>query len=145
MASFDPTFSAAKFSSGPNGWNCIPYGMSAGVFYFACYSLGGDSPAWVIAFAPGDGNPAHAGQVGRAADGGRGQHVQYTQRSGGQHAEPLTRGRSLHAVGETGETGWVEVQANVYESINTSNIASIPAAAASCTISGLPVITTNAF
>lgn len=136
MASFDPTFSVAKFSSGPNGWNCTPYGMSAGVFYFACYSLGEDSPAWVIAFAPGDGNPAHAGQAGGPRVVGA---VNTFNTPNGPVSSTQTSytGRSLHAVGETGETGWVEVQANVYQSINTSNIASIPSSSASCSTFGL--------
>ena len=136
MATFDPTFSPAKFSSGPNGWNCIPYGMSTGVFYFTCYSIGADSPAWVIAFSPGDGNPQHAGQAGGPQVVGA-MNTFNTPNGPVSATQTSYTGRSLHAVGETGETGWVEIQGNQYEPVNTSNIASIPATSGSCTSFGL--------
>lgn len=136
MARFDAAFDPVKFSSGPNGWNCIPYGMSTGVFYLACYSIGGDSPAWVIAFAPGDGNPAHAGQPGGPQIIGAINTFNTPQGPVGATQTSYT-GRSLHAVGETGETGWVNIQANPYAPVNTSNIASIPASSSSCTTFGL--------
>jgi len=137
MARFDSTFSPALFSTGPNGWNCLPYGMSAGVFYFTCYSLGEDSPAWIIAFAPGDGNPAHAGLTGGPQIVGA---INTFNTPNGPVAATQTAitGRSLHAVTETGETGWVQIQANTFQPINTSN-ATIPASSATCSTFGLSI------
>lgn len=137
MAKFDPTFSPTLFSTGPNGWNCLPYGMSTGVFYFTCYSVEEDSPAWIFAFAPGDGNPAHAGLTGGPQIVGA---INTFNTPNGPVAATQTAitGRSLHAVTETGETGWVQIQANTFEPINTSN-ASIPASSASCSTFGLSI------
>jgi hypothetical protein len=136
MSRFDSTFNPTKFSTGPNGWNCIPYGMSTGVFYFVCYSTGEDSPGWIFAFSPGDGNPAHAGQTGGPQIVGA---VTTFDTPNGSVASTQTgyTGRSLHAVAETGETGWVQIQGNGYPPINTSNIASIPATSPSCSTFGL--------
>ena len=131
MAAFDASFQPALFASGPNGWNCAPSAMSAGVFFFYCLSIGGDSPGWVFAFSPGDGNPAHAGM----ANGPRimGAVSTYNTPAGPVAAnQTAATGRDLHAVGETGETGWVLLQMNPYPAINTSNIASIPASSAAC-------------
>ena len=131
MASFDPAFNPAMFRSGPNGWNCGPSAMSAGVFYFYCESIGEDSPAWVFAFSPGDGDPAHAGAPG----GPRivGAVSTFDTPSGPVSAtQTAAIGRSLHAVGETGETGWILLQMNPYPSINTSSISSIPATSQDC-------------
>jgi hypothetical protein len=44
----------------------------------------------------------------------------------------------LHAIVETGETGWIQVQGNAYAPINTSNIASVPASSPDCSTFGLP-------
>jgi len=137
MAVFDPTFNPIMFSTGPNGWNCSPAAMSTGVFYFLCLSIGGDSPGWVFAFSPGDGNPAHAG----AAGGPRiiGAVNTFNTPNGPVIAtQTAATGRSLHAVTETGETGWVQLQMNPYPSINTSNISGIPATSADCSTFGLP-------
>ncbi|HTQ57259.1 MAG TPA: hypothetical protein VMI94_22470 [Bryobacteraceae bacterium] len=135
MTWFDPTFDVTKFSTGPNGWNCIPYGMSAGVFYFTCYSIGEDSPAWAIAFSPGDGNPAHAGHAGGPQIVGA-LNTFNTPNSPVAATQTALTGRSLHALTETGETGWIQVQANPYPPINTSN-ASLPASSPDCSTYGL--------
>jgi hypothetical protein len=137
MATFDPTFIASQYSSGPDGWNCIPYGMSTGVFFFTCYSIGEDSPAWAFAFSPGDGNPAHAGQANGPRIVGA---INTFDTPNGPVAATQTgyTGRSLHALAETGETGWVQVQGNPFQPINTSNISSVPASSSSCSIYGLP-------
>jgi hypothetical protein len=137
MASFDPTFIAGQYSSGPDGWNCIPYGMSTGVFFFTCYSIGEDSPAWAFAFSPGDGNPAHAGQANGPRIVGA---INTFDTPNGPVAATQTgyTGRSLHALAETGETGWIQVQGNPFQPVNTSNIASIPASSSNCSIYGLP-------
>jgi hypothetical protein len=138
MASFDPTFDPVKFSSGPWGWNCDPYGMSAGVFYLTCFSIGGDSPGWVLAFSPGDGNPAHAGQPGGPGIVGA---VNTFNTPNGPVASTQTAftGRSLHSVGETGETGWLQIQANGFSPVSTSSIASVPPSSSSCSSFGLSV------
>jgi hypothetical protein len=136
MASFDSTFQAAYFKSGPNGWNCEPSAMSAGIFYFSCLSLGGDSPAWVFAFTPGDENPAHAGEAG-------GPRLVGAVNSFNTPNGPVTvtqtaaTGRSLHAVTEAGETGWVQLQMNPYPPISTSNLSSVPASSPACSSLGI--------
>lgn len=136
MAGFDPTFKPAYFKSGPNGWNCAPAAMSAGVFYFDCLSIGGDSPGWIFAFAPGDGDPAHAGQPGGPRIVGA---VNTFNTPSGPVAAGQTAatGRSLHAVSETGETGWVQLQMNPFPAINTSNMASVPAHSSPCSSLGI--------
>lgn len=137
MAAFDPTFKASYFAhSSTGGWNCALTGaMSAGVFYFVCASIGGDSPGWVIAFQPGDGNPTHAGQPGgpRIVGAINTFNTPPGQVSAGQGA--LT-GRSVHAIAETGETGWLAVDGNQYAPINTS-ATSVPASGGSCATYGL--------
>jgi hypothetical protein len=136
MAAFDPTFNTAMFKSGPNGWNCSPGAMSAGVFYFLCLAFGEDSPGWVLAFSPGDGNAAHAGAPG-------GPRIVGAMNTFNTPAGPVgatqtaATGHSLHAVTETGETGWVQIQMNPYPSINTSNMASVPATSAPCASLGI--------
>ena len=110
--------------------------MTAGVFYFFCLSIGDDSPGWVLAFSPGDGNPAHAGTAG----GPRmiGAMNSFNTPAGAVGAtQTAATGHSLHAVTETGETGWVQIQMNPYPSINTSNTANIPATSASCSSLGI--------
>jgi hypothetical protein len=132
MAAFDPTF----VSSHP-GTNCSLTGaMSNGVFFFACYSIGGDTPAWVLAFSPGDGNPAHAGIAGGPQIVGA---INTFNTPPGPVAtgQGALTGRSLHAIGETGESGWLAVDGNEYEPINTS-ATSIPASGVSCATYGLP-------
>jgi hypothetical protein len=136
MASLDLAFSAAKFKSGPNGWNCSPGAMSNGIFFFFCLSLGADSPGWLFAFSPGDGNPAHAGAAGGPRIIGAVNTFNTPARPVGATQTAAT-GRSLHAVVETGETGWVVIQMNPYPSINTSNIPGIPAASAACSSMGV--------
>lgn len=136
MAAFDPSFNPAKFKSGPNGWNCNPGAMSDGIFFFFCLSLGGDSPGWIFAFSPGDGDPAHAGSPGGPRIIGAVSSFN-TPAAAVAPAQTAATGRSLHAVGETGETGWVLLQLNPYPSITTSGISSIPAASAACSTLGV--------
>ena len=133
MTRFDPSFNTSYYS----GLNCQLVGaMSAGVFYFACYSMQGNTPAWVFAFSPGDGNPAHAGQAGGPQIIGA---INTFNTPPGPVAagQGALTGRSLHAIGETGETGWIWIDGNEYEPINTS-AASIPASGVSCSTYGLP-------
>ena len=134
MAAFDPSFNAVKFSTGPNSWNCLPYGDSIGIFYFTCFSLGGDSPAWIFAFSPGDGNPAHAGSAS-------GPHIAGAINTFNTPPGPVApnqtalTGRALHAIGETGETGWINLNLHLWPSINTS-ANSVPATSADCATFG---------
>jgi hypothetical protein len=133
MASFDPTFAASYY----HGLNCSLTGaMSTGVFYFACYSIGGDTPAWVFAFSPGDGNPAHAGLAGGPQVVGA-INTFNTPPGPVASGQGALTGRSLHAIAETGETGWIAIAGNQYEPINTS-ATSIPASGVSCSAYGLP-------
>jgi len=138
MATFDPTFLASYYQhSATGGWNCSLTGaMSTGVFYFACMSIGGDSPAWVFAFSPGDGNPAHAGQSGGPQIIGA---INTFNTPSGPVAsgQGALTGRSLHAIAETGESGWLAVDGNEYDPINTS-ATSIPSSGVSCSTYGLP-------
>ena len=136
MAAFDASFNAAKFRSGPNGWNCSPAAMSGGVFYFFCLSIGGDSPGWIFAFSPGDGNPAHAGAAGGPRIIGA-INTFNTPATSVSATQTAATGRSLHGVAETGETGWVQIQMNPFPSISTSSVASVPAESAACSTFGI--------
>jgi len=127
MATFDPTFVPSYYNrSLTGGWNCNLSGaVSLGIFFFPCYSLGGDSPAWLFAFSPGDGNPAHAGMTGGPQIIGA---INTFNTPSGPVApgQGALTGRSFHALVEGGETGWVEIDCNEWNPINTSNT-SIPA------------------
>ena len=123
MASFDPTFSAAFYgdnSGNANSWNCASYGMSAGVLFFDCLALGGDSPAWIFAFEPGDGNPAHAGSPGGPQVIGAINTFNTPNGPVGASQTALT-GRSLHALAEAGESGWIQINMHPsYTPVNTT-------------------------
>ena len=138
-AAFDSTFNPAYLS----GFNCgLTAAASQGVFFLACYVGGGDTPAWVFAFTPGDGNPAHAGASGGPKLIGlintfNTPNPAYFTGWPVPSTQGTLVGRSLHALGETGETGWVNITGNDYEPINTS-ATSIPATSAACsTFAGL--------
>ncbi len=136
MAAFDPTFSASKFSTGPNGWNCMGYGESLGILYVACFSVGGDSPAWIMAFSAGDGNPAHAGQAGGPRIVGA-VNTFNTPNGPVSPSQTAMTGRSLHAVVQTGETGWIAMNMHANAPVNTASN-SVPASSADCSTFGLP-------
>jgi len=132
-ARLDPTFVASYYSS----LNCgLTGAASQGVFFFACMSQGNDSPGWVFAFSAGDGNPAHAGQVGGPQIVGA---INTFNTPPGPVAalQGAFTGRSLHGIAETGETGWIAVTGNGYSPINTS-ATSVPASGPSCSTYGLP-------
>jgi hypothetical protein len=144
MASFDPTFSASYFAT----LNCGGAGAATkGIFFFACYSVGQGTPAWIFAFSPGTGsgygNPACAGPT---ACGGTGPQIIGAINTFNTPNGPVASGqgaltgRCLHAFAETGETGWVAVAANEYTPINTS-ASSIPSTSANCsTFTGLSAV-----
>jgi hypothetical protein len=141
MAAFDPTFVASYYSN----LNCDTQGAATqGVLFFTCSSVGQNYPAWVFAFSPGSGsgygNPACAGP---AACGGTGPRIIGAVNTFNTPNGPVApgqgalTGRSLHAIGESGETGWINVSANEYDPVNTSN-SSIPSSSVNCsTLPGL--------
>ncbi len=125
MASFDPTFNPAYYTS----LNCgREAAASQGLFFFACWSQGGDAPGWIFALSPGSGanygNPACAGPT---ACGGTGPRIIGAINTFNTPPGPIAPGqgamvgRSIHGIGETGETGWIGISANQYEPINTSS------------------------
>jgi hypothetical protein len=130
MINFDPSWNAGnntvKFGTGINGWNCIPYGESLSVFFFTCYADNEDSPAWIFAFSPGTGdnygNPAMAGQPGGPQIIGA---INTFNTPNGPVAPTQTAltGRGLHAVVETGDTGWINVNTHTVQPINTTQTA----------------------
>jgi hypothetical protein len=132
MAAFDPTFNPSYYEhTYAGGWNCQLSGiMTTGVFFFSCYTLGGDSPAWIFAFQPGDGNPAHAGMAGGPNVIGA-INTFNTPNGPVASGQGALVGRTLHAITESGETGWVGITANaysIYTAITKSTLSSIPAA-----------------
>jgi hypothetical protein len=141
MASFDPTFVAADYSILDCG---LSGAVTQGVFFFGCDSIGDDKPAWVFALSPGAGsgygNPACAGPT---ACGGTGPRIVGAINTFNTPNGPVASGQGaltgvgLHAIVETGETGWIGVAANPYSPINTS-ATSIPASGPSCSTYGLP-------
>src|ERR1022692_11319 len=137
---FHESYAAVQYLS---GFNCgLTAAASQGVFFLACYVGGGDTPAWVFAFTPGDGNPAHAGASGGPKLIGlintfNTPNPVYFSSWPVPSTQGTIVGRSLHGIGETGETGWINVTANDYEPINTS-ATSMPATSAACsTFTGL--------
>jgi hypothetical protein len=138
MATFDPTFLPSYYAhSATGGWNCSLEGaMSTGVFYFGCNSIGSDSPGWIFAFAPGNGIAADAGAPGGPRIVGAINTFNTPPGPVAPKQGALT-GRSIHAFAETGETGWLAVDGNEYDSINTSPT-SIPASGVDCSTFGLP-------
>ena len=148
-AAFDSTFSAASIA----GANCGRTGaVTQGIFFLACYYDNGDTPAWAFAFTPGDGNPAHAGASGGPKLIGlintfNTPNPAYFSGWPVPSTQGTLVGRSLHALGETGETGWVNITANDFEPINTS-ATSIPAPGsrvACSTFTGLGSLSGNCF
>jgi len=138
MGAFDPTFIPSYYKhSATGGWNCsLSSAMSAGVYFIPCLALGGDSPGWIFAFSPGDGNPAHAGQSGGPRVIGA-INTFNTPKGPVASGQGALTGRSVHAIAETGETGWIAIDGNEYAPINTAST-SIPANGADCSIYGLP-------
>ena len=130
---FDPTFNSSYYSN----HNCNLAGAaSQGNFIFACYSQGGDSPAWVFVFSPGNRNPANAGSAGGPQIIGM-MNTFNTPQGPVSIGQGAMTGRSLHAFGATGETGWFAIGGNIYQPINTST-ANIPASGPEpCTFYGL--------
>ena len=130
MASFDPTFNPAEFSQSggslSSGWTCsLTAAASNGIFFLDCLSYNGDSPGWLIAYSPGDGNPAHAGQAGGPQVIGA-INTFNTPKGAIAPGQAALTGHNMHTVVESGETGWVMIDANEQTPITTSNTA-IPA------------------
>jgi hypothetical protein len=151
MAAFDPTFNPTYFSTGPFGWNCgLTGAASQGIFFFACLSIGGDSPGWIFAFSPGVGsgygNPACAGPTACGAwpANGSGPQIIGAMNTFNTPNGPVTlpnqgalTGRSLHGIAGAGESGWIAIDGNQYQPINSS-ATSIPSSSSACsTFSGL--------
>jgi hypothetical protein len=136
MSSFDPSFVASYYSS----LNCGRIAAaSQGVFFFACYSQSGDAPGAVFAFSPGDGNPAHAGLAGGPQIVGE-INTYNTPNGPVAPGQGALTGRSLHAIAESGETGWISIDSNAFNPITTSSIANIPATGpANCASFGLSI------
>jgi hypothetical protein len=139
MARFDPTFNPSYYSHLTCG---LTGATSLAAFFFACYSQGGDSPAWIFAFAAGDGNPAHAGapggpQIVGAINTFNTPNPNFFSSWPVAPGQGTLTGRSLHALVEGGDTGWVNITANDYEPINTSPT-NVPASGPEpCTYYGL--------
>ena len=130
MATFDPTFNPTEFSQSGgslgSGWTCsLTAATSQGIFYLDCLSYNGDSPGWLIAYSPGDGNPAHAGQAGGPQVIGA-INTFNTPKGAIAPGQVALTGHNMHTVVESGETGWVMIDANEQPPVTTSNTA-IPA------------------
>lgn len=133
LANFDPTFVQSQVAH-------VSCGRAAtfdnGIFLMGCYSGQGDSPGWVLAFQPGDGNPAHAGQAGGPQIVGA---INTFNTPNGPVAagQGAMTGRSLHAVGG-GNNGWFGISTNEEAPINTSASTSLPSSGPEpCTYYGL--------
>ena len=126
MITFDPTFTPSQFDQGSSSWTCsLSAATSKGIYFLECVSYNGDSPGWVIAFSPGDGNPAHAGQAGGPQVIGA-INTFNTPKGPVAPGQGALTGHNLHAIVESGETGWVLLDANETPPITSSNTA-IPA------------------
>jgi len=114
MATLYPSFNLSKFPL------CTAYGVTGGILFVSCDN-GGDTMGWVIAFSPGDGNPADAGTAG-------GPRIIGATSTFNSPAGPLTPGqtamvgRSLHALVEAGN-GWIQINTHYTPPINTTGVA----------------------
>ena len=146
-AAFDSSFNRAYLTTGPNGIDCGLIGLATqGTIYLSCLTIGEDSPGWIFAFTPGDGNPAHAGSspgpriIGMVNTFNTPNPTYYTGSWPLPSTQGIQAGRSFHAMTETGATGWINWAANDYESMNTSaNSVAAPASRAACSTFSAPV------
>jgi hypothetical protein len=109
LATTVPAYNPAIFNAcpGPAG-NAV----QQGVIVTNCLSGGQDTPAWVIAVSPGDGNPAHAATAG-------GPHVLGAVNT---FNGLMVRWRGLHAIIDLGEQPWTDWGGNDIETpITTTN------------------------
>jgi len=138
MATFDSSFVPAEFDQGSHNWTCgLSAATSQGILVFPCNSYNGDSSAWVLAFAPGDGNPAHAGQTGGPQIIGA-INTFNTPKGAVANGQAALTGHSLHTVVESGETGWFGIIANEEPNFTTSST-TIPAGGNACSAYGLSI------
>jgi hypothetical protein len=121
LSTFDPTFVPSQFDQGGNQWTTNLGGVDTqGIFYIPINSYNGDSQAEVVAFSPGDRNPAHAGQSGGPQIIGV-VNTYNTPRGTVAPGQVSLVGHSLHALVSSGETGWVLMAANQQPMTTTSN------------------------
>jgi hypothetical protein len=132
MSSFDPTF---KVSQVGTPWNCQAYGFSGTLFYIGCYTSYEDGPAWIPAFSPGDGNPAHAGQAGGPQIVGAISTYNTPSNTPVSVGYTGMYGHGLHAVVEA-DNGWAQINTHFVQPVNTSNT-TLPATSADCSTFGL--------
>jgi len=113
VAVFDPTFVPSQFNQkGTSNFSCsLSASTSKGVYFIPCVSYNTDAPTWIFAFSPGDGNPAHAGQTGGPQIIGA-VNTFNTPKSAIAAGQAALTGRVLHALVESGETGWINIVAN---------------------------------
>jgi len=145
LAAFDPATSAelAKWTGVAAR---VDQMVEKGILYINFFSTGSmDSPTIILAFGPGDGVPAHAGQAG--GPGLVGAFATYN--AGPVITNPTTLppqtmayGRTLHGIAETGGTGWVTIGMNRWAPVNTTN-SNIPAAASRATCASFGVAGNN--
>jgi hypothetical protein len=122
MAVLDPTFIPSELTQ-TGGWNCsLTQATSQGIYFPTCFSGYGDSPGWILAFSPGDGNPAHAGQAGGPQIIGA-INTFNTPKGAIAPGQGAMTGHNLHTVVESGETGWVMIDANETPPVTSSNTA----------------------
>ena len=134
MATFDPSLVPSQLK-GSGGFNCQSYGFSGTLFYIGCYTSYEDGAAWVLAFSPGDGNPAHATQTGGP------QIVGALNTQNAPSNTPVASGytgmygHGLHAVVES-DNGWAQINTHFAPPISTSNT-TLPLTSADCSTFGL--------
>jgi len=121
MSVFDPSLIPSQFDQGGIQWTCnLGIGVSQGTFVFACNSYNGDSPAWILAFNAGDGNPAHAGQSGGPQIIGA-INTFNTPKGAVADGQTALTGHDLHAIVESGETGWFGIIGNSEPPVTTTS------------------------
>ena len=140
MATFDPTFMASYYSGLDCGLTGAPCPLAS--FIFVLVDRIGFA-GWIFALSPGSGPDMEIPPAPAHGFGGTGPRIVGAINTFNTPNGPVApkqgalTGRSLHAFAETGETGWLAVDGNEYDPINTS-ANSIPASSAACsTFSGL--------
>lgn len=141
LAALDPTIAATLAAWGGTPSRTDQF-VEKGVFYTSFFSTGAqDSPAIILAFSPGDGVPAHAGQsggpklIGAVTSYNTGPVI-----TNPTSLPPQTSmyGRTLHGPVESGGTGWIVIRLNnaSYVPVNTTHT-SIPASSGTCASLGI--------
>jgi len=125
LVSFNTTFNKALCPNWPANAGSVD---QQGVILTTCASLGQNTPGWLIAISPGDGNPAHAGST-------LGAHIIGATNS---FSGPALRWRGTHSLADFGEQPYFQFYANPYGQMVVTTNTSICSGGIGCQTCGAP-------